>query len=53
MDHRHLREPLPGSVATSQLLEELNWIPRPKLLGAAATRHRDGGRFAYAFSASA
>ena len=25
--------PLPGSVATSQLLEELNWIPRPKLLG--------------------
>jgi ATP-dependent DNA helicase RecG len=26
-------EPLPGSVATSQLLEELNWIPRPKLLG--------------------
>jgi len=24
---------LPGSVATSQLLEELNWIPRPKLLG--------------------
>jgi RecG-like helicase/REP element-mobilizing transposase RayT len=26
-------EPLPGSVATSQSLEELNWIPRPKLLG--------------------
>ena len=25
--------PLPASVATSQLLEELNWIPRPKLLG--------------------
>ena len=25
--------PLPDSVATSQLLEELNWIPRPKLLG--------------------
>ena len=25
-------ERLPGSVATSQLLEELNWIPRPKLL---------------------
>jgi len=25
-------EPLPGSVATSKLLEELNWIPRPKLL---------------------
>jgi ATP-dependent DNA helicase RecG len=24
--------PLPGSVATSQLLEELDWIPRPKLL---------------------
>jgi ATP-dependent DNA helicase RecG len=24
--------PLPVSVATSQLLEELNWIPRPKLL---------------------
>ncbi len=24
---------MPGSVATSQLLEELNWIPRPKLLG--------------------
>ena len=25
-------ERLPGSIATSQLLEELNWIPRPKLL---------------------
>jgi RecG-like helicase len=26
------QRPLPGSVVTSQLLEELNWIPRPKLL---------------------
>jgi ATP-dependent DNA helicase RecG len=33
-DHGSLAPPgpLPGSVATSQLLEELNWIPRPKLL---------------------
>jgi ATP-dependent DNA helicase RecG len=27
-----LPKPLPGSVATSQSLEELGWIPRPKLL---------------------
>ena len=35
---RSPRQPFPKSIEISQSLDELDWIPRPKLTGAAPAR---------------